>query len=278
MRWFALALLLPAAALAQAPDADEIMRRVAANQARSAEARRNYVYDMNVFVRMKRANGKTAREESRDYVVAPDAKGAKRKLLKVEGRIFEGKNAREYHEAAYRAKDMDIDGAVTDSFAREVMWRKGEMGVMIDWFPLTEERRAKYRFRLEAEERYREYDVYRVSYEETGEDACWKGEALVEKSSFQPVLVASDWGCKIPTAVKILLGTTVSHIGAKIAYERFDGDVWFPVNCGGELKVRVLFLYARTIGFAAKNAGFRKTDVSSTIDFEAAEGDRQTGN
>ena len=31
---------------------------------------------MNVFVRLKRANGKVAREESRDYVVAPAAKGA----------------------------------------------------------------------------------------------------------------------------------------------------------------------------------------------------------
>ncbi len=66
------------------------MQRVAENQERALAARAAYVYDMNVFVRLKRANGKLAREESRDYVVTPGEKGAKRELLKVEGHIREG--------------------------------------------------------------------------------------------------------------------------------------------------------------------------------------------
>jgi len=53
---------------------------------RSQAARALYVYDQNVFVRMKRANGKLAREESRAYVIAPAERGAKRKLVKLEGR------------------------------------------------------------------------------------------------------------------------------------------------------------------------------------------------
>ena len=84
---------------------------------------------MNVFVRQKRANGKLAREESRDYIVAPGATGAKRKLVKVEGKILDGKNETTYSEAGYKKKDMDIDGGLTDAFAMDVMWSKNEVTV-----------------------------------------------------------------------------------------------------------------------------------------------------
>ena len=116
-------------ALAETLTADEIMRRVADNQTKAQEARKNFVYDMNVFVRLKRASGKLAREESRDYIVAPGATGAKRKLVKVEGKILDGKNETTYSEAGYMKKDMDIDGGLTDAFARDVMWSKNEVTV-----------------------------------------------------------------------------------------------------------------------------------------------------
>ena len=90
---------------------------------------------------------------------------------------------------------------------------------------------------------------------------------LIEKNELQPVLVTSAWTGKVPTAVTIALGTNVKQIGAKITYKRFDKDVWFPVECGGEVKLRVLFLYARTIAFSASNAEFRKTDVQSSVEF-----------
>jgi hypothetical protein len=261
--------LLPLLILAQAtPTADEIMTRVAENQERAKAARARYVYDMNVFVRLKRANGKLAREESRDYVVAPTEKGAERKLLRVEGKILDGKKETTYSEEGYRTKDMDIDGALTASFARDAMWSKSEFGPMVEWFPLTGSEKSKYSFTLAGEEKYRAYDVYKMNFVEHDEDECWRGEALIEKNEFQPVLITAEWACKIPVAVKVFLGINVEHVGAKISYERFDKDVWFPVNCGGELKLRVLFLYARTIAFSAKNSGFRKADVQSMVTFE----------
>jgi hypothetical protein len=254
------------------PTADDIMCRVAENQERADNARKSYVYDMNVFVRLKRANGKLAREESRDYVVAPGTKGASRKLIKVGGRILEGKKEIAYAEAGYKTKDMDIDGALTDSFARELLWRRDSAGPMVGWFPLTPKRIAHYTFTYEGEERYRDYDVYKVSFIGGGDDDdCWSGEALIERTEFQPVLISTAWSCKIPGAVKILLGTDVQQIGAKITYQRFDRGVWFPVNCGGEMKLRVLFMYARTIAFSAKNAGFRKADVQTSVKFEDSE-------
>jgi hypothetical protein len=265
-------LLLTSPLAAETLTAADIMRRVAENQNRAQEARAKYVYDMNVFVRLKRGNGKVAREESRDYVVAPSAKRSSRKLLKVEGRIFDGKTETLYNEAGFKTKDMDIDGAITDSFAREVMWRKNNLGPMIDWFPMTENRQSYYGFKLEGEERYKDHDVYKIAFEGHGEeDDCWKGEALIEKNEFQPVLITSHWTCKIPKAVTIMLGITVKDIGAKVTYHRFDKDVWFPITCGGEMKLRLFFGYARTIAFSAKNAQFRKAEVDTSIDFETDE-------
>jgi len=265
-------LIVAAAAQAETLTANQIMQRVAENQTRAQEARAKYVFDMNVFVRLKRGNGKLAREEAREYVVAPSAHKSSRKLIKVEGRILDGKKETTYTEAGYRTKDMDIDGALTDSFAREVMWRKSQMGPMIDWFPMTTERQGFYGFTLQGEEKYHEYDVYKIAFDGHGEeDDCWKGEALIEKNEFQPVLITSHWTCKIPKAATILLGINIHNVGAKITYQRFDKDVWFPVTCGGELKLRLLFGYARTIAFSAKNSGFRKAEVDTSIEFETEE-------
>jgi nuclear transport factor 2 (NTF2) superfamily protein len=251
------------------PTAEEIMCRVAENQERARAERTAYVYDMDVFVRMKRANGKLAREESRQYVVAPTEKGARRRLVKVEGKVQAGNKEILYTEDKFHYKSADIDGAVTRSIAQEILWKKNENGQMVDWFPLTGERQKNAAFQYQGEERYRDYDVYRIAYEEHDDGDCWRGEALIEKKEFQPVLISSEWSCRIPAAVKVLLGTNVTNLGVKITYQRFAEGVWFPVTSGGELKVRVLFLYARTIAFSAKNSAFHKADVQSSIQFES---------
>lgn len=259
------------------PTIEDIACRVAENQERAEKAREAYVYDMNVFVRLKRANGAAAREESRDYVVAPGARGASRKLVKIDGAVQTGRTKTSYDTAGYRTKGLDIDGALTESLAEELLWRKDGDGPTVGWFALTPQRIDHYRFHLEGEETYRGYDVYRITFEEHGEgkdgegkegNDCWRGEALIERNEFQPVLVTTEWACRIPGAVKYLLGTNVQQIGAKISYQRFAPGVWFPVNAGGEMKLRVLFFYARTIAFSGKNAGFRKADVSTSVQFE----------
>jgi hypothetical protein len=136
---------------------------------------------------------------------------------------------------------------------------------MVYWFPLESKNLDKYTFKLEGQERYREYDVYRISFHE--KEDSWDGEALIERNEYQPVLVTSAWTGRVPTAVTIALGTNIKQVGAKITYKRFDKDVWFPVQTGGEMKLRVLFLYARTIAFSGTNRGFRKADVQSSIEF-----------
>ena len=269
---FAGFLVIGSALPAQVRDAEEIMRRVAENVDRAELARTAWVYDQDIFIRLKRANGKLAREESRQYTVAPTGEvyARQRKLVKVEGKILDGGKEFTYTEAGYRRKDTDIDGAVVDSFARDVMWRRDNLGEIAYWFPLEAKNLWRYQFRFEGEERYRDYDVYRISFRQN--EDFWQGEALIERNEYQPVLVTSAWAGKVPVAVTIALGTNVKQIGAKITYKRFDKGVWFPVELGGEMKVRVLFLYARTIAFSASNAGFRKADVRSSIEFGGESG------
>jgi hypothetical protein len=262
-------LLFAPLAAAGTPDAREIMHRVAENVDRAIAARASWVYDQDVFVRLKRGNGKLAREESRQYTVAPTGKGAERKLVKVEGKIVDGAHVVNYSEAGFRRKETDIDGAITDSIAREILWRRDNLGGMAYRFPLESGNLDRYDFKYEGEEHYREYDVFRISFHSRGDN--WSGEALIERNEYEPVLVTSTWLGKVPAAVQIGLGTNVKQIGAKITYKRFDKDVWFPVSVGGEMKLRVLFLYARTIAFSASNSGFRKTAVESSVEFAHVE-------
>jgi len=145
--------------LAQTPDVGEIMRRVSENFDRAQAARAAWVYDQDIFVRLKRANGKLAREESRQYTVAPTEKGAERKLVRVEGKILEGKKEVAYTEAGYRQKNADIDGGLVDTFAREILWRPDHLGMMEYRIPLESKNLEKYDFKFEGEERYRDYDV-----------------------------------------------------------------------------------------------------------------------
>jgi len=107
--------------------------------------------------------------------------------------------------------------------------------------------------------------VYRIGFHARQDE--WEGEALIDRNEFQLVLITSAWTGKVFTTVSFALGTNIRHVGEKIAYQRFEKDVWFPVECGGELDLRVLFLYKRTIAFRATNRGFRKTDVQSSIEY-----------
>jgi hypothetical protein len=95
-------------------------------------------------------------------------------LVKVEGKILEGKKEVAYSEAGYRQKDVDIDGAIVDSLAREIMWRQNSMGLMAYWGPLESKNLEKYAYKLEGEERHHDYDVYRITFRE--KEDKWEGE------------------------------------------------------------------------------------------------------
>jgi hypothetical protein len=150
-------------------------------------------------------------------------------------------------------------------------------GITKDLFALTANHQKGFVFKLEGKEDYRGREVYRITFkprkpslfdcDEEGESSCWAGEALIDPLEYQPVLVTSWLAKGIPMAVQVLLGTNIKHLGFKVAYQKFDEGLWFPVTYGGEFYVRGLFFYKRTIAMSVVNSGFRKSDVTSVVSF-----------
>src|ERR1700691_2238680 len=88
-------------AIAQTLGMDEIMSRVAANQAQSVEARKRYVYQQEQLVGVHRANGKLAREEKREYTVTPNARGERKQMTAFEGKYEDHGKLASYDHPGY---------------------------------------------------------------------------------------------------------------------------------------------------------------------------------
>jgi hypothetical protein len=270
------AALLAGCAWGQAPDIGQIMSRVGINQARSLEERQNWVYTQKQLLRMVRGNGKIAREEHREYVVAPKFRGVGKQLVKFSGEYQnKGKN-QTYDKPGYQYKGTDIDGQILDSMSRDMTDDHGSRdGVGRDLFPLTYHEQLKYNFKLVGSEVFHGRRVFRVSFDpkphQDFDDSMWKGEALIDAAEYQPVMVTTSMARGLPLVVKTLLGTNLKGLGFSVTYRKFAEGVWFPVSYGGEFDIRAVFFYKRTISVSMVNTDFRHTDVSSSVAF-AAEG------
>lgn len=256
---------------AQGPDVGDIMSRVAANQARTQDMRQQYVYTQKQTLRLVRSSGRIAREERREYVVTPGPKKIKKTLAKFQGKYEMKGKFYPYDKPEYHYKGLDIDADLINSLSESLTNdQKSKDGISCDLFPLTGGEQSKYTFHLKGEEKYRGREVYRVAFEPDGkhheEDAAiWKGEALIDKGEYQPVLIVTKLALHIPAAVKILLGTNIKGLGFTLTYDKFDEGLWFPVSYGGEFDVRGLFFYKRTMSVALTNSDFHKLDVNSTV-------------
>ena len=272
--WAVIAAL--ASAAGEPTDVPGIMARVAANQQGAIEARLNYVYRQEQSIRMRRAGGKVAREQKAEYVVTPGKDGADKQLAKFEGKYeYKGKYV-SYDDPKLKYKGLDLDGDLIQDMAQDMMNDgKSRDGIGHDLFPLTAEEQRKYDFRLVGKEVYRGRSVYRVAFvprrgvPHGEDDPDWKGEALIDAEEYQPVLVSTSLAWKMPTVVKVLLGTDIKGLGFSVTYRKFADGVWFPVSYGGEFEVRGLFFYKRKISVAMVNSDFRKTDVKSTLVYAA---------
>ncbi len=274
MRLWPAILLSPCFLLAEAPPVDQIMARVAANQARAQEMRRAYVYNQKILARFHRASGKLAREEKLEYAVAPTPSGIEKKLTHFEG-VYErhGKTVA-YTEPGKESGDLDIDGDLIRDMVNDMTSDKESRdGIGHDLFPLTAAEQAKYDYTLDGEETYRGRPVYRISFKPKPheEDADWKGEALIDAGECQPIMVNTKLAFKIPMLVKVLLGTDIKGLGFSVNYEKFDDGLWFPVSYGGEFHVRAVFFYARNMSISMVNSGFTRAQVSSRIAYDTGE-------
>jgi len=260
-------------AVAQPPDIGEIMSRVGRNQAKTQDLRKNFTYHQKQLLRMNYTNHKLAREEKREYDVAPDLHSTKKELTKFEGRYgYHGKTVA-YDRPGYKYKDLDIDGDLINDMSEDMMGNHDSRdGIDNDLFPLTYHQQQKYDFKLLGSETYRGREVYRVGFEPKKgshmEDGGWKGEALIDQAEYQPVKVTTTLAWKMPMAVKLLLGTDIKGLGFSLAYEKFEDGIWFPVSYGGEFEVRAVFFYKRTISVSMVNSDFKRSSVNSTVTYQ----------
>lgn len=270
-----LVLLLLIAAGTEPETADDIMTRVAGNQDRSQQMRTAFVYHQNVLVRLTRSNGKLAREEYSEYTVTPTPTGTRKEQTLFRGKYMENGKVIEFDRNGYEHKNVDIDADLARDLAKDLTSDKHSRdGIAHDLFPLRSKQLRKYLFKLEGTEDYRGTPVYRITFvpkrpsiDDDAEGGIWAGEVLVHRQEFQPVLITTRMAAKIPLAVKTLLGTDVQQLGFKVTYQRFDEGLWFPVACGGEFKLKALFLYARRVGISLQNSGFQRAKVESKVNF-----------
>ena len=261
-----------AAAFAQGPDIEQIMSRVGRNQATAQDLRKNFTYHQKQLLRMNRGNHRLAREERREYDVTPDVRGIKKELTRFDAQYeYKGKTVA-YDRPGYHFKDIDIDGELINEMSEDMTNdRNSRDGIDHDLFPLTYHQQLKYNFKLVGAETYRGRDVYRVSFEpKRGQDfdeASWKGEALIDRAEYQPVLVTTKLAVKIPLLVKTLLGTDIKGLGFSVTYQKFEDGVWFPVSYGGEFEVRAVFFYKRTVSVSMVNSDFKRTSVNSNVTY-----------
>jgi hypothetical protein len=303
---FALACVCAAQNNQQTPAAEEIMARVAANQDKAQAERSHYVYVQHAKMASRR--GKTVMcEEITDYQLTPSTDGTDEQLLKVEGRFRRDKNYITYNALLPRGedkpkdpdqnkdkdknkdndkkdkkdkKDKDptfdpnsnetIDRDIVENMRWNLIHDKSKDGVNAHLFPLTSKNQADYTFRTVGSERLNGRDVFHISFRpKKKDDFGWSGDAFIDTTAFQPVLVTTGMARKIPFAVRTLLGTNLPGLGFTVTYAPQPDGVWFPVNFSTEFKIHVLFFFHREIILDAQNRNFEKTHVTSRIVGEA---------
>ena len=241
------------------PSAETIMARVAENQARSQSLRSAFVYQQKVLVRLHDGRGKLVREESNEYLVTPTPDGTKKEMTASREQARNGKLAE---------MDAEIASDLRDELTND---RESKDGLNRRLFPLTAEEQRKYDFKLAGDEDYRGLPVHRITFTPNSSNAEWKGEVLVSRDEYQPILVATQLAHRIPLLVRTALGTNLHGLGFSVRYQKFDDGLWFPVSYGTEFHLRALFFYNRSIVVSLENTGFRRANVSSRIEFAEAQ-------
>ncbi|HLK46708.1 MAG TPA: hypothetical protein VKT49_01160 [Bryobacteraceae bacterium] len=151
-------------ALAQLPDVRDIMQKVASNQAKTQDARAQFLYHEKQSVRLHRTNGKLMREEFREYNVTPTPRGIHRELIAMQGRYLSKAGYVIYDEHQHEADG--IDAGLVEGFSEDFHdERNSRDGIDDDLFPLTYHQQLKYEFRLIDKETDRGRSVYRIAFD-----------------------------------------------------------------------------------------------------------------
>lgn len=247
--------------------AAEIMAKVAANQDKSQELRKQYVYEQRIIIASRRTNGKLMRRELASYAVTPGDSKTTRKQSSLEGRYWRKGKYIEFHKEE-QADRGNVDGVIISAFREDLGDSNSKDGLDNDLFPLTTEQQKKFRFELAGERTIAGRPAYCINFAPPDRRQYdWAGEAWIDKQDFQPIHVATKLSRRLPILVRTMLGTDVPGLGFNVEYRRFDKGVWFPVSFGTEFRVRAVFFLNRDISVSLENRNFERAKVDSSIQF-----------
>ena len=142
--------------------------------------------------------------------------------------------------------DETLDRDLVENMRWNLIHDKSKDGVNAHLFPLTSKDQLNYAFRMIGRERLNGRDVYHIAFRpKKKNDFGWSGDAFIDTTAYQPVLVTTGMARKIPFAVRTLLGTDVPGLGFTITYAPQPDGVWFPVTFSTEFKIHVLYFFHR---------------------------------
>jgi hypothetical protein len=262
------------------PTAKSIMALVAANQDRAEANRLHYLYLQHAHVVSRK--GKTIMcEEVTDSRVAPSSSGSNQELLKLDGRVLEkrkyvtytlplakhnGKTQEDADDDSISIDSEDTDRKLVENMRSNLTNDKSKDGIGAHLFPLTSKGQSDYLFHLVGREHINGRDVFHINFHpKDKDDFGWKGDAYIDTTAYQPVIVRTTMARKIPFAVRAFLGTNLPGLGFTVVYAPQPDGVWFPVSFGTEFKLHVLFFFSREILIDAQNSKFERTHVNSRI-------------
>jgi hypothetical protein len=288
------------------PSAESVMARVGENQDRAEAERARYVYVQHARM-VSRRGERVMCEEITDYRMTPSQDGSHEELLKVEGRYLKAhkfltytallprdedkpkdvnkdkdsdpnKDNSQKKEKKEKEKDPTFDPNSDETIDRDIVenirWNlihdKSKDGISAHLFPLTSKDQADYAFKMIGRERLNNRDVFHIAFRpKKKDDFGWSGDAYIDTTAYQAVLITTGMARKIPFAVRTLLGTNFPGLGFTVTYSPQTDGVWFPVTFSTEFKIHVLFFFHREIILDAQNREFEKTHVTSKIVGEA---------
>jgi hypothetical protein len=245
--------------------ADAIMARVALNQDRSEELRKQYVYRQHTHILTHKPKGRVLREETADYDVVPTPDGTQKDLKLLTGRYW-NKGKYETFQGEPVPEADSLDGSLIHDFRQDLSNEKTKDGLAKDLFPLTSDEQKDYKFKLLGQEIEQGRNVYHIAFRPKDKDEItWAGEAYIDAAEFQPVRVFTKLSRRIPFGVRTFLGTDLPGIGFNVVYKRQEDGVWFPETFGTEFRLHVLFFINREVTVSLQNSGFQHTRVESKM-------------
>jgi hypothetical protein len=159
-----------------------------------------------------------------------------------------------------------LDRQLVENMRGGLLSEKSKDGIGAHLFPLTTKEQAEDTFELAGRERLNGRDVFHIKFRpKDRKDFGWQGDAYIDATAYQPVLVTTAMSRKIPFAVRTLMGIDVPGLGFTVTYAPQPDGPWFPVTFSTEFKIEVLFFFHRQIILDASNRDFQKTHGDTRI-------------